>query len=769
MRLKTIRIGSPTIKAASKRAVAAVRVPIWVTLATLLASTLFVSAANARETIQIDRSIILRAGPPSNQYPPGAYQVLRADDGDYIVSGAVNLSDTEAWASRLDPTGHARWQFIDGPADAWKKGTPNLNRFVGAIVLPDNSTLLCGTSHLPDHKPVVLLIYISTDGKLIKEIHLIPDGYEQASLGSCFKWGDGFGLIGVAREASPDPRHPKFAGWLCKLRFPGTIVWNKFDDNFLSGDVIETPEHGLLIMTSNSKGTKISRVDSEAVLEAQHDVPAGAYFIRPVLPASQINVGYMVDTFQTEFARFDRDLRDSPHVVKVNNVGIKKGYALADGSLIVFGSAFTSNAVPNVARIYKDSSLTNFAAAPPMEGGWINDAVPDGLPNHYVSVRIAGTNSVMSWLSVHSEGGVAAAAMPARKMPSAVQATTTSDGWPIPPDRHLPFVKSIPSHDQIVLEVRFKNRTGVPNEIAVLNLTKESESKWDVLGEALRDIPATSFGSQAGWAPIARKLLYATHNSAYLVSIDGSASELHLQMPATASLFDGMSGYALSADGLQVAYTLLIRDQSQKSQIPGDSLGKLYTDLMVQRTEGSPPASVWNDGTSVLNSAWRPDGAAIAHADSNNNLVVSDLDAKTLWSVHAGPAHQNGGIADVIQEIRWDPTGQRLAFLMGIPIPKVFVVNADGTGVKEVAFRNSFGTDRDLQIAKFAWSPDGRKFVFRSRAGSKCNYLALGYKIQTGHYPCIYSWNLSTADADGSHVKTIGNPDYEFGELFWIQ
>ena len=79
-------------------------------------------------------------------------------------------------------------------------------------------------------------------------------------------------------------------------------------------------------------------------------------------------------------------------------------------------------------------------------------------------------------------------------------------------------------------------------------------------------------------------------------------------------------------------------------------------------------------------SAWRPDGAAIAHTDSNNNLVVSDLAAKTLWSVHAGPAHQNGGIADAIREIHWDPTGQRLAFLMGIPIPKVFVVKADGTG-----------------------------------------------------------------------------------------
>ena len=40
-------------------------------------------------------------------------------------------------------------------------------------------------------------------------------------------------------------------------------------------------------------------------------------------------------------------------------------------------------------------------------------------------------------------------------------------------------------------------------------------------------------------------------------------------------------------------------------------------------------------------------------------------------------------------------------------------------------FRNLFGAGHNLSIAKFAWSPDGRKFVFRSQAGSKCNYMAL--------------------------------------------
>jgi hypothetical protein len=373
---------------------------IYQTKIMLLAALLFGSVAHAGEKIQIERSLVLRAGSSLNQFPPGAYHVLRAEDGDYIVSGAVNLSDTEAWATRLDSKGHSRWQFIDGPADAWKTAGSNLNRFNGAIVLPDNSTMLCGTTHLANHKSAALLVYIGTDGKLIKEIHLVPKGFEQAGLGSCFKWGDGLGLLGVASEPSPDTQNPKFAGWLCKLRFPGTIVWNKFDDNFRGSDVIETPEHDLLIMTSNAKGTMISRVDAEAVLKTQRDVSTDAFFMHPLFPTSRIRVGYMRDTFKTEFIEFDGDLRGSPHVTQANNVGIKKGYALADGSLIVFGSTFRNNAVPNIARIYENSSVANFAVAPPMEAGWINDAAVDGSPNRYVFVRIAGQDSVMSWVTI---------------------------------------------------------------------------------------------------------------------------------------------------------------------------------------------------------------------------------------------------------------------------------------------------------------------------------------------------------------------------------
>jgi Lipoprotein LpqB beta-propeller domain len=341
------------------------------------------------------------------------------------------------------------------------------------------------------------------------------------------------------------------------------------------------------------------------------------------------------------------------------------------------------------------------------------------------------------------------------------------DGWPIPPEKHLASIKTLPAHDEIILEVRNHNSTVTPpNEIGVFNLTKHTEEKWDVLGAALSEWPATQFGAQADWAPRAGKFLYASKSSVHLVSRDGTAVELNLQMPGGLKSLDGMTAYSLSPDSQQIAYLLYTRDMSA---IQEDKRGRLYKDLMIQKTEGSPPTSIWRDGF-VIRPAWRPDGAAIAHTDSDSDLVLSDLAGRTLWSFHPGPAQKTGGTADYIQEIRWDPSGKRLAFLMGSPIPKIYLVNADGTGTRAVEFHNLVGVDRDLSIRNLAWSPDGRRFALRTEADSKCNYAAIGYKLETGHFPCIYSRNLIVVDVDGSHlIKVTSTPDFDSGELFWIQ
>ena len=87
------------------------------------------------------------------------------------------------------------------------------------------------------------------------------------------------------------------------------------------------------------------------------------------------------------------------------------------------------------------------------------------------------------------------------------------------------------------------------------------------------------------------------------------------------------------------------------------------------------------------------------------------------------------------------------------------------------------GTLEVKEPSEIMWEPNlqfrvtnGQQFAFRAEADSKCNYAALGFKFQTGNFPCIYSRNLFTANIDGTHLnKVTPTPDFDSGELFWIQ
>lgn len=413
------------------------------------------------------------------------------------------------------------------------------------------------------------------------------------------------------------------------------------------------------------------------------------------------------------------------------------------------------------------SALANQAPPAPLEPNFNAQASWTQLLTNYLNCTDATPGVTQAPATTAAAVTTAPSTKAAPSNQSSRPEELTSDGWPIPPDKHLASTKTLPAHDELILEVRNHNSMVTPsNEIGVFNLTKHTEAKWDVLSAALSERPASQFGAQADWAPRAGKFLYASMNSVHLVSRDGTAVELNPQMPGGLKSLDGMTAYSLSPDGQQLAYLLYTRD---RTEVQEDKRGKLYKDLMIQKTKGSSPVSIWRDGF-VLRPAWRPDGGAIAHTDSDSNLVLSDLAGKKLWSFHPGPPAKSGSTADFIQEIRWDPSGKRLAFLMGSPTPKIYLVNADGTGTKPVELHNLLGMDRELSIRNFAWSPDGRRFALRVEADSKCNYAAIGFKFETGHFPCIYSRNLVVVDVDGSHLtKVTPTADFDSGELFWIQ
>jgi hypothetical protein len=64
--------------------------------------------------------------------------------------------------------------------------------------------------------------------------------------------------------------------------------------------------------------------------------------MHPMSPQSHVRVGAMLSTTTSAFLTLNLDLKGPTRSVRAANVGIKEGYELADGSLIItpYGTAF---------------------------------------------------------------------------------------------------------------------------------------------------------------------------------------------------------------------------------------------------------------------------------------------------------------------------------------------------------------------------------------------------------------------------------------------
>jgi WD40 repeat protein len=358
--------------------------------------------------------------------------------------------------------------------------------------------------------------------------------------------------------------------------------------------------------------------------------------------------------------------------------------------------------------------------------------------------------------------GVAAMACVANaQVTPSPQAPKELPPWPPNP---LPSIKVIPSNHQIVIEVRsYVNRSDSMNEIALYDLTENKEFRWDVAPLAVRQAPPPGKTRQAGWASGVRKLFYATSASLHLISCDGSDETLSLKMPGGLQAPRGMTSYAISADGSRLMYLLVVRDPTDRQEDPA---GRLYNAVMMQPVAGETPVPLWSDEGYLSIHSWSPDGQLVARTDSDGKLMVSDLHGQSRNLTEQTKGLKGLSIRIDITDVRWSPDGRKIAYIQGGK--QLTIVNPDGTDSRIVEFRSGQGAG--LAVRSFSWSPDSSRVVFRAEAGSHCDRSAIGYKIETGEFPCTVSFDVFTAKTDGTDIQKINHhSDPFFGELFWIQ
>lgn len=378
-------------------------------LASSLTSTSVAESLNRKITVVRETQLVLGNA-------ARAHAIVRTPDGGFVVTGSIliDTSENKLWATRITSSGEVVWNY-GMPTEADKDFRGTKGTFVGALMLSDNSALLCG-SRTADERggPTVgYLVHVDATGKVLDQSSFYPNGDTRFGLSNihrCFPWGDGFALVG----ATTDGRQS--AGWLIKLDGRGLKEWEKVGPDVGSFDAVETADHDLVTLDRGPRDftTTVHRLNFRGELIATRDIEGlGNALMRSI--GATVNAYCVTSAFpsgkQTMWT-LDRDLHDANPGRQIGKVVIGsiegRGFVYPDQSLAVFGQGDGGGGSGIAAIIYM-SPNSKPQAEFKFRGGegsiWVNDAVTLQSDTEFATIREWALSQekrgvLLNWVSI---------------------------------------------------------------------------------------------------------------------------------------------------------------------------------------------------------------------------------------------------------------------------------------------------------------------------------------------------------------------------------
>jgi hypothetical protein len=346
-----------------------------------------------------------------------AHAIVKTPDGGFVITGSIliDTSENKVWATRVTSSGEVVWNY-GMPTEADKDFKGVKGTLFGALMLSDNSTLLCG-SKTADKKggPTTgYLVHVDAAGKVLDQLSLYPNDdmrFELSEVRRCVAWGDGFALIGDTTDGT----HPA-VGWLIKLNSRGLKEWEKVSPDVGGLDALETVEHDLVTLNPGPRQftTTLRRFDSLGQLIATRDFEGSpnslmrsmeptpnAYCVTAAFPSGK----------QTMWT-LDRALHDLSPGRPIEKVGSDwsngRAFVYPDQSLAIFGYADAGGGenIASISFVRPNSQLEAEYKFRRGEGSiWINDAIALSSGTEFAIVRWWAVSQEkrgikLNWISV---------------------------------------------------------------------------------------------------------------------------------------------------------------------------------------------------------------------------------------------------------------------------------------------------------------------------------------------------------------------------------